>query len=354
MRIPRTTLSISVPFLLLTALASVELLWNANSANGTGLMLQVNELCSPSLSANSTLGQEAEYGASSEQASTEVVCKLTTIFVPMIEVSGIPSFALEPPPSFPVPFLCASGLTKTLRLFLAVLRLPRRSSGSHFLVRLVFLFSVHLLRTDLFLLSLLRRRSLLHARIYFCAYIPIVLTVFSLSLLHLSALFIAPLAGLFYSVLTAGVVVTFLCALAADDKPPRRDGPGRKLTRVDVEGLMGGIWVGFVVLQVASLWWDNVSMLVVATYVPSPLVCASYTMTDGGRSWSQALLRLDLRYPTGLVHDLEVRWTTLGRIAQDGLATSVGQHDRPPTRRSPASDRKFQPSFCRSLRKFIG
>lgn len=101
MRIPRTTISISVPFLLLTALASVELLWNANSAKGTGLMPQVNELCSPPLSANSTLGQEAEYGASSEQASTEVVCKLTTIFVPMIEVSGIPSFCPRASALFP-------------------------------------------------------------------------------------------------------------------------------------------------------------------------------------------------------------------------------------------------------------
>lgn len=103
------------------------------------------------------------------------------------------------------------------------------------------------------------------SRVYFCAYIPIVLTVFSLSLHHLSALYIAPIAGLFYSVLTAGVVVTFLCACAADGTPPRRGGPGRKLTKVDVEGLLGGIWGGFVVLQVACLWWDNVSMLIVAT-----------------------------------------------------------------------------------------
>lgn len=76
-------------------------------------------------------------------------------------------------------------------------------------------------------------------------------------------------------------------------------------------------------------------------------------MTDAEFSWLQALLRLDLRYPTGLVHDLEVRWTNLGRIAQDGLATPVGQHDRHPTCRSPASDRRFQPSSCMSLRIFV-
>lgn len=139
MRIPRTTLSVSVPFLLLTALASVELLWNANSASGTGLMPQVNELCSPSSPANSSLWQEAEYGVTFEPASTGLVCKLTTIFVPMIEVSQVPSFVLCPQ-LLRSPFLSfprAFELTGNIFAFLvALLGLRRRSSRSNVLVRL--------------------------------------------------------------------------------------------------------------------------------------------------------------------------------------------------------------------------
>lgn len=63
---------------------------------------------------------------------------------------GVLPFALEPPPFFSVSLPLRLRTEKDLCLFLAVLRLPRRSSGSHFLVRLNFLFYVYFALTSSF------------------------------------------------------------------------------------------------------------------------------------------------------------------------------------------------------------